>query len=306
MQTKIQPAIFLLLASPVLAELLSASSPATMFFQPIYFLLQVVSYGIPALIIRELSVRWKLGLRGIFTMGLAYGIFNEGLLSHTFFQVSSLLAVGYGFHFGLALAWIPYISIWHALHSILYPILLTYFIYPKVASEPWLGRRLFITFVTIVCLESFVLYFAPHRFPATLFVLFWFAIFLLFVLARRWPGIIEKRPVTSHWAIVVTGFLSVLGSIAMIITAKAKVPLLIFWIILFLLAYWVIRLLRKRGWLSMPALVLFACGDYILWAVFAGVITGSPVVIATSLVFVLIFLKLVGMRSWFNGYVIQP
>jgi len=50
------PLILLLLLSPVIAELLSGSSPPLEFFNPLVFVLLVGLYGSGVLIVRELSL----------------------------------------------------------------------------------------------------------------------------------------------------------------------------------------------------------------------------------------------------------
>ncbi|TAK93306.1 hypothetical protein EPO05_07210 [Patescibacteria group bacterium] len=298
-----KPALFLFFASPLLVELLSASSPASTFFQPLYFLLQVISYGLPVLIIREFAVRWKLGLRGIFIMGLGYGIFNEGLLAHTFLSPATLTSVpGYAFYSGLALAWIPLVSILHSLLGVLYPILLTHFIYPWSADRSWLGKKRFILFIIISSLESALLYFGSRQFAGGYFVLFWLAILFLFVIAKRRPGVIEIKSVVSHYAIVATGLLVILADVVMITVANANAPLPVFWIILFLLVYAIIHLLHRKGWLSMPAMVLFASGSYIGLAVFSMAMRPWPEVILTNTLFILAFLIFTGGRRRFADY----
>lgn len=39
----------------------------------------IVIYGVAALLIRELAVRWHLGIEGILILGIVFGIYNEGI-----------------------------------------------------------------------------------------------------------------------------------------------------------------------------------------------------------------------------------
>jgi hypothetical protein len=53
------------------------------FLQPVPFLLVTLTYGVPVLVIRELSVARELDEVGLVVLGLAYGILNEGVLAKT-------------------------------------------------------------------------------------------------------------------------------------------------------------------------------------------------------------------------------
>ena len=121
-----KPVLSLLLLAPFLTELLSGNLPASQFFQPqVYVFLATVGYGFPILLLREFAVRRRLGLAGLFMLGLVYGIFNEGILARTFYLASNVPIKtfdGYGYVFGVAIPWAITISIWHALHSFVYPI----------------------------------------------------------------------------------------------------------------------------------------------------------------------------------------
>lgn len=79
-------ALFLLLATGPLAEVLSQNVPLLTFLQPLPFLLVTVSYGVPVLLIRELVVARKLNTVVVALLGLAYGILNEGVLAKTLTQ----------------------------------------------------------------------------------------------------------------------------------------------------------------------------------------------------------------------------
>ena len=80
------PIITLALLSPVIAELLSGSSPPLEFFNPFGFILLVGLYGCGVIIVRELSIRWKKGWGSILLLGAVYGIIEEGLAVKSFFD----------------------------------------------------------------------------------------------------------------------------------------------------------------------------------------------------------------------------
>ena len=80
------PVFVLLLLSPVVAEVLSGSTPLLMFFNPFSLLLEVGLYGAGAILIRELALRRGLGWTKILLLGAAYGIVEEDLQIQSFFN----------------------------------------------------------------------------------------------------------------------------------------------------------------------------------------------------------------------------
>jgi len=284
--TKTKAVITLFLLSPILAELLSGSSTFFTFFNPLYFLLQAVSYGIPALVIRELAIRWKLGISGMFILALGYGVFNEGLLAHTFLLPNASFFMDYGFNFGLNWAWMPFAAIWHSLHSVVYPILITCLFYPSVAEQPWLAGRTVKILFSIAFLESLVLYFAPHNLTSIYFFVFWAAIFVFAFISKKLPKPIPHLPLKSSKAVFFLGAATVLFYFVLIAITKTQTPLIIFWAILigFVLGLW--ALLKKKQWTALPAFIVFACGDYVASCLFAILGRRSLEVILTNVVLI--------------------
>jgi len=294
MRQKIKAVIALGLLSPVLAELLSGSAPASVFFDPFFFVLQVVSYGIPALIMRELAVKWKLGVSGLFVLGLGYGIFNEGLLANTFFSEDASFFKGYGFYLGLNLAWVPFAAIWHSLHAILYPTMLVHFLYPDVAQQRWLSGRMVKLLFVIALLESGLLYFAPHKnFQGTYFFVFWLAIFILAFLSKRFTAPVEYKSLTSYKGAFFLGFFTVPLYVILIALTKTQLPLFIYWIVLIGLVLVLWRRLKKKEWVTVPALIVFLSGDYIGNGIFAVLGRRSFEVLLTSIAITSFLLYLV-------------
>lgn len=145
-----KPIVSLLLITPFLTELLTGSLPASVFFRPhIFLFLATVGYGFPILLLREFAVRRQLGIFGLLALGFVYGIFNEGILAKTFYLAANVPLNnfdGYGYNYGIAIPWAINISTWHALHSLLYPMVAIYCFFPGHRESPWLNRR------GIVCL----------------------------------------------------------------------------------------------------------------------------------------------------------
>ena len=155
------PALTLLLIAPVFGEVLSTSSPPMEFFKPAVFLIQVALYGSGALLVREYARRWHKGWISILLLGMAYGIYEEGLVVRSFFDpnwVDIGVLGSYGRMAGINWIWSISLTIFHAVMSIGLPILVVELVFPKLRTEPWLGKAGLV--ITGVVFASFLL-FAP-------------------------------------------------------------------------------------------------------------------------------------------------
>ena len=159
-------ALFLLLTPGPLAEVLSQNVQLLTFLQPVPFLLVTLTYGVPVLVIRELAVARKLNDAGLILLGLAYGILNEGVLAKTLTLPGGAPLhdlAGYGQIGPLQGGWSIFIIAWHALHSVLYPILLTRWMFPVAANRRWFaeGRtRWVLSALLILVAGLYALYFS--------------------------------------------------------------------------------------------------------------------------------------------------
>ena len=145
MRSHWKPIVALLFITPFLTELLTGSLPASAFFRPQVFLfLATIGYGFPILLLREFAVRRQLGIFGLLALGFVYGIYNEGILAKTFYLATNVPLNnfdGYGYNYGIAIPWAINISTWHALHSLLYPIVAIYYFFPAHRESPWLNWK---------------------------------------------------------------------------------------------------------------------------------------------------------------------
>lgn len=158
MEKETKKAVFtLMVLSPILAEVLTNSTPITELINPVSIILLFFAYSLPILILRELSVKWKTGLLGLFFMGFAYGILNEAILAKTILmQINVPVPTfdNFGFYYGINFTWAFVISSWHALHSFIFPLLITIFLYPEINNKPLLKNK------TIIILSIFVFLFS--------------------------------------------------------------------------------------------------------------------------------------------------
>lgn len=144
---RISPALALFILSPAIGELLSGSSPPLEFFNPLTFVLLAMLYGCGALLCRELVVRWRKGWFSLLLLGMAYGIYEEGIIVRSFFDPAwedlENLAV-YGRVNGVNWVWVEHLTHYHALVSIAASVALVEIIYPQRRGERWLGKRAWI------------------------------------------------------------------------------------------------------------------------------------------------------------------
>lgn len=153
--------IFLLLLSPILAELVSGSAPPLLFFNPFVFLIMIITYGCMTLLIREAKVRWKLQWSFIFLLPIM-GIFIEGILMQSFFNTAHMdlgILSNYGTFFGVQWPWTISLTIYHAIVALLIPILIVDHAWPKFRDQPLLKKRgIIICFLALILVTAFWLY----------------------------------------------------------------------------------------------------------------------------------------------------
>lgn len=199
--------ITLLLLSPVTAELLSGSAPPVEFLSPIGLLILIPWYGFGAVLCRELSVRWQGGVAGLFLLGAAFGVFEEGILVKTFFDPhAGDLGVlqTFGWWAGANWPWILELTLFHALVSITLPVLVVGSLWPAERDHPWLsGRAISVLFGIMVAMALLGWFFLspagewpPYRPGPGQFLGAVAAMAVLILLARR----IRGRPVASDLA----------------------------------------------------------------------------------------------------------
>lgn len=181
--------------SPTVGELLSGSSPPSEFFTPFGFTVMALLYGGGALTARELKVRWGKGIGSLLLLGAAYGVLEEGLMVASFQNPRwpDLGVLGsFGRWLGINWVWSVELTAYHAIVSIVVPVILVELAYPESKGEPWLvGRWLWLVpglLIADVVLGLFVFsaftgFFPPL--PQYAFIVLLTAAFVF--LARRLP-----------------------------------------------------------------------------------------------------------------------
>ncbi len=154
--SRLIPLIILGFLSPFFIELQSGNIPFPVFFMPgtLIFLL-TVGYGFPVILIREISVRYRMGLLSTLLLGLAYGLYNEGLIARTLIRNHSMPIEafnGEGLFLGVNIGFMLIIILAHALQAIVYPILFTHHLVPKSRYIQLIHTKL----IMFMCLVVFV------------------------------------------------------------------------------------------------------------------------------------------------------
>jgi len=214
---RVPPALVLFFLAPAIAELLSGSSPPSEFFKPFSLLLLSALYGGGALLLRELALSWGKRWPTILTLGLAYGILEEGLMVKSFFDPAwmdlGLLGV-YGRMAGVNWVWAVLLTIYHAVVSIALPILLVEILYPERRDEPWLNRRgrhaVGFLLAADVLFGNLVL--TPYQPPLPPFMLALIATAAIVWFAHEQPTRWAPRESGPRWSplrLLVTGFLGI-------------------------------------------------------------------------------------------------
>lgn len=192
MSQRIPPALVLFIIAPVFGELFSGSSPLNEFVNPVAFITMAVLYGCGAIIARELVIRRQKGWFSLLLLGVAYGIYEEGLLVQSFFDPAWMdlgnLAT-YGRVAGVNWVWTVHLTIFHALISIAASVAFVEILYPDRRSTSWVTGRFWwvmnwLGFIGVYVLWEVVTTYDPGLWK----VLSMLAIVILVLLARFIPA----------------------------------------------------------------------------------------------------------------------
>lgn len=314
-----QPILTVLLVTPFLTELLSNNLLPSFFFRPItFFCLATIAYGFPVLLLREFAVRRNLGIPAMILLGLAYGMYNEGILAKTFYLAQNVPVNtfdNYGFIAGIAVPWAITISVWHSTHAFLYPLLLTYWLFPGQRQQAWLSRTSIIWIATPTVLLSTLIFFtrssdrAPALWPHYLLMLA--GIGCLLWLAARWPAVAQLADnMTFRVRPIVWGGLYYLALLLVpIIFSKARLPTPLFYGYFILIGVLIFRRLGRHSVVPVTTALLFAAGDQIVLVAFNIMVSMSHTSLQeliANILFMVVFLCLVFWLRYRMKHSLQP
>ena len=297
-----RPIFALLLLAPMCGEVLSGSAPPLEFINPVGFLFLVMLYGSGALLIREFVRRWGKGWPSILLLGLAYGIYEEGIVVRSFFDPTwgdlDRLA-WYGRWLGVNWIWTIELTLFHAVISIAIPILLVELMYPEQRHKLWVTRRGLKIHALLLASMSIIGIAFEMRAPPLGYLGCILAMILLAWLAYRWPERDQKEKrvrLPRQWRIGLFGFLGMVGFfITLWVIPENEVP--VGWCVAacFALPVLVLYLAGKLGiWsFGLRQQWALATGALMLWILFAFLAVAGPDMPIAGLIF-LVFLWRLG------------
>jgi hypothetical protein len=283
----LKPLLLFILIIPVLTELLSGNQPPGKFFSPGNYFILLIFYSVPALLIREALVRWRLGVLGLFVLGIAYGIFNEGVIARTLLLTDDEMFIslfrGYS-TWGINLAWAAAILPWHALYSIFYPIVIIHTLYPKEAERPWLSTRGMLALGGVAAVLGSLTHFSTDLYRATpvyyLFV-FWGSIVFLIGVVKKISCDQEilrgRAPFMSIRKGVGLGCLMEILFLTSLIMGGTRIPAAGHIVVIAGLLFIFFRYFKKREYFALPTLAVIAVGHYALGAVLVAVFSWGDI-----------------------------
>jgi hypothetical protein len=280
METKQKALLTLVLALPILTELFSGNLGPLEVFNPIGFLLQIIAYSVPILFLREVAVRLKVGLIGMYFLGFGYSFLNEGILSKTMLigppgggmELYAVYEIA-----GIHIVWASIIGNWHAIHSVIFPIALVSLLYPSVRSEPWLSKNWLLGLGLFWAAGTALIFSVLNPEFATATTAIKFSVIIALLLAAAWkiktkpPFFSEQNP--GGWLFWFGGLNFVLiAIIPFILTEPGFVPfyVIVLWPFGSMLGlyFW----LRAKKVTSFQPVAYAAMGSYAIGSVFTAFI----------------------------------
>lgn len=315
MRPKLKPILTLLLITPFLTELLSNNMAPPAFFNPLNFLLlATVVYGFPVLLLREFACRLRLGIAGLLCLGLVYGIINEGIVAKTFY-LSQGVPVNtfdvYGYLAGISIPWAITISVWHSLHSVLCPILLTYYLFPDQRSRPWLNRAGICSLVVpTAALDT--LFFFSHTFDRPPGQLGHYALMLICMGLLMWLA--TKAPRSGQFSDGTVFRLKPLGWGAVsfpllllvpVLLSKGKVAPWIFYAYFAIIIALIIRWMNRHPEIPVTTCLLFTVSNNvvsILWVIPSSLAHGGSLQLTANVLMLVAFASLL-VKIWKDAFI---
>ncbi len=272
----------------ILPEMLSGNTPAETLFGTTAFVFFGLAYGLPILVIREWSARLGLSAQGLFVFGMAYGLINEGLLAKTIFRETGVpldLFDHYGFAIGVNWPWTLFITIWHGMSSVVFPIALTHLAVPAFADRPWLGKRTIWVLSAVVVLLSSAFFLGagasgPDAGMAELATL-WAAMALLAFAGSRLRGRSARSKPVSAWKPFVVGLAGLPLMFVVLLVVRAAPPVPVYLAVLVAAAAIWVWLLGRMDGAGLPAFGRVAHGWYTQMAAFGWIamVSRSPLTV---------------------------
>jgi hypothetical protein len=306
MTPRIKALLTLVCCAPILTEIVSGNTPAHSLLDPriVFFLL--LAYSWPLLVIREMALRWRLSTGGIFTLGIAYGVWNEGLLAQTLMRYEHVPINQFDHYLyagGFNLSWAALIVPWHALLAVVLPLALVGRLFPLCAEEHWLGKRTLA--VLAAMLVAALIFVSVVRKPHAQMLACLFAIAACVMLSSVLPRGHGLRLTKDSRRAFPFAFGAVAYPVfivgAIVLAANRVTPLTYFAVVIAVFAA-LARLSVHYRLLMIPAAARLALGVYFAASVFnmaVGIAHRSPEQILTGAVLAAVFIGVafIGLRG---------
>lgn len=141
----------LIVLAPFIAEVLSGSTRLSVLF---VFIPEMMTWGVGALLCRELARRWRAGGTSLLLLGLALSVAEEFLIQQT--SLAPLPFPGshaeYGRVWGVNLVWLLFMMGFESVWVVVVPVQVTELMFGSRARAPWLRTK-----GLVVCCVVFVL-----------------------------------------------------------------------------------------------------------------------------------------------------
>jgi hypothetical protein len=137
------PMLTLAFIAPIFCDLLTGITPPPVFFHPFNILLDLLPVSLAAVLIHDLTVRWKSGWKGLLLLALAFGILRTVFFSRDIFDPTFAAAdEAFANDFVWNINWTTYMLFIHvtAIFGIIIPIKLTAVLSPKTKDQLWLNN----------------------------------------------------------------------------------------------------------------------------------------------------------------------
>lgn len=287
-------AILLALVLPgFLAEVISGNTPLLAYLNPLIFILFALAYGLPFLLIREFAIRWRLSVKGVLMLGLAYGILNEGILAQTMLKPDHYyFSISESYYRALGVSWsyALFIAVWHSLHAMFFPLLIVQRAYSGM--ESWLSARAYKFLYWFLALVTLVAGLATPEPLRQGFIVVLVIMLALIYLARRMHGESYLPPIVENkgkWGNFILGFASISCALGLFTLTNLKLNFILFVLIAAIGPYLFFRILRYQGGDNRTSILLFGLGSYAAYGIFA-MFTGNPIIIISNVVIFIIIL----------------
>ncbi len=149
------PVIALLFLAPIIGEVLSGATRLSYIF---VLVPQIMVWGCGALLIRELTRRWKAGILTFVLLGLALAVAEEFVIQQT--SLAPLPWLTTQIHYGRVwdVNWIYFLYMlgYETVWIVLVPILVAELLYPSLRTTPWLRTRGLVITGAVFILGSFI------------------------------------------------------------------------------------------------------------------------------------------------------